>query len=97
MGSSIRTTETVLGLPSFGLSGRQENQGPKMITTEALKNSSHMHPLMCRRDPYSTFPPGLCSGMRFYLLFKKTKATCSADHGVPSAIFSLLQLQTAKG
>lgn len=58
-----------------------------------------MHPLTCRRDPYSTVPPGLCSGMRFYLLFffLRTKATCSADHGAPSAIFSLLQLLTAKG
>lgn len=41
---------------------------------EALKSSPHMHPLTCRRDPYSTSPPGLCSGMRFTCFLKKNKS-----------------------
>lgn len=88
MGSLTRTTETVLGLASFGYLVDKKTKAPK----SPKKNSPHMHPLTGRRG-FS----GLCSGMRFCLLFKKTKATCSAGHGVPSAIFSLLCLQTAKG
>lgn len=58
---------------------------------EALKNSPRMHPLMSRRHP-----PDCVQECAFTCFFKKTKATCSAGHGAPSAIFSLLWLHTAK-
>jgi len=51
-------------------------------------------------SPYGTFSPGLFRNallLAFFFFKKRTKATCSADHGAPSAIFSLLQLLTAKG
>lgn len=94
MGSSVSTTETVLGLSSFGLPGRQEIHGHQ-ITTEAWRTAPHA-PTDTQKDSYSTRPL-LCVQECILLAFLKTKATCSADHGALSAILSLLQRQTAKG
>lgn len=74
--------------PQFGFIRWTRTPGPP----EALKNS----PPTCTHWCAGGIPLD-CVQECAFTCFKKTKATCSADHGARSAIFSLLWLQTAKG
>lgn len=74
--------------PQFGFIRWTRKSGPP----DALKNSPPHAPTDVQEGfPWTVFRNALL------LVLKKTKATCSADHGARSAIFSLLWLQTAKG
>lgn len=65
MESSTRTIEAGLSLPSFGYLVDEKTRAPGSPKAQP----PHAPTDVQEGSPYSTFPPGLCSGMRFYLLF----------------------------